>query len=60
MLSNEELTHEKEYLNKTISVIEKLIDSSNQIISNKIIDVNKLKNFIWENKSDMDRNRTSV
>jgi len=55
-ITNEELLREKEYLNKTIDIIEKLINSSNQIISNKIVEVNKMKNFIWENKSDMDRN----
>lgn len=59
-ISNEELLHEKEYLKSTIEVIENLIKSSNQLVSSKIMDVNKMKTFIWENKSDMDRCRIAI
>lgn len=59
-ISNEELLHEKEYLKSTIEVIENLIKSSNQLVSSKIMDVNKMKTFIWENKLDMDRCRIAI
>lgn len=53
-ITSKELSIEKKYLKETISVIEELIASSNQFVSNKVIEVNKMKSFIWENKSDMD------
>ena len=53
-ISKEELKKEKEYLNKTISVINELIEENGEQTKNRIDEINEMKRYIWENNGELD------
>ena len=53
-ISKEELKKEKEYLNKTIFVINELIEENGEQTKSRIDEINEMKRYIWENNGELD------
>ncbi len=53
-ISLEELEKERDYLIKTLSVINSIIDESDESIRDKMNSITEMKRYIWENSGTLD------
>ncbi len=53
-IAPEQLEQEKDYLKKTLEVIQSLIDQSDSSIQDRINSINEMKRYIWENNAVLD------
>ena len=53
-LTSEELAKEKEYLTKTLKVINSIINENDSSIKDKMEEITEMKKYIWDNNSVLD------